>query len=89
MLVYIFFNKKTGNTSTQAGTEIAKNQELANEFHRLITREFKKHKIYSSLRYNIWDADLEDIQSIIKYSKGAKFVRDLLILTANILRLFR
>ena len=89
MLVYIFFNKKTGNTSTQAGTEIAKNQELANEFHRLITRGFKKHKIYSSLRYNIWDADLEDIQSIIKYSKGAKFVRDLLILTANILRLFR
>ena len=38
-----------------------------------IIRKLKKHKVYSSFRDNIWDADLRDIQLISKYNKEIRF----------------
>ena len=40
-------------------------EELAEELHKPITRKFVKDKVYSSLKDNIWGADLADIQLIL------------------------
>ena len=48
------------------------NYQLANELHKPIIRKFKKRKVYSSFRDNIWGVDLADMQSLSKYSKGNK-----------------
>ena len=48
------------------------NYQLANELYKPIIRKFKKRKVYSSFRDNIWGVDLADIQSLSKYNKGTK-----------------
>ena len=62
------FDKKAKDTSTFTGTGISEDQQLTNELHRPITREFKKRKIYSLRRDNIWDADLANMQLLSKYN---------------------
>ena len=46
--------------------------QLANELHRQIIRKFKRRKVYSSFRDNIWGEDLADMQSLSKHIKGTK-----------------
>ena len=48
------------------------NYQLANELHKPIIRKFKKRKVYSSFRDNIWGVDLADMESLSKYNKGNK-----------------
>ena len=48
------------------------NYQLGNELYKPIIRKFKKRKVYSSFRDNIWGVDLADIQSLTKYNKGTK-----------------
>ena len=69
-MVYKFFDKKC------CGSTIANepNYQLANELHQPIIRKFKKRKVYSSFRGNIWGVDLADIQSLSKYNKGNKYL---------------
>ena len=50
------------------------NYELADELHKPIIRKFKKRKVYSSFRDNIWEVDLADMQSLSKYNKGIKYL---------------
>ena len=59
-----------------SGSEIANepNYQLANELHKPIIRKFKKRKVYSSFRDNIWGVDLADMQSLSKYNKGIKYL---------------
>ena len=52
--------------------EIKENQQLANELHEPINRMFKKRKVYSSFKDNIWGVDLADMQLISKYNKGIR-----------------
>ena len=59
-----FFDKKS------KGSDIKENQQLANELQKPIIRKFKKRKVYSSFKDNIWGVDLDDMQLISKYSKG-------------------
>ena len=47
---------------------------MANELHKPIIRKFKKIKVYSSFRDNIWGVDLADMQSLSKYNKGIKYL---------------
>ena len=47
---------------------------LANELHKPIIRKFKKIKVYSSFKDNIWGADLADTQLISKYNKGIRYL---------------
>ena len=68
-MVYKFFDKK----SKGSGIKSMSNQQLADELHRSIIREFKKRKVYSSLKDNIWGVDLADMKIISKYNKGIKF----------------
>ena len=42
--------------------------------HKPIIRKFKKRKIYSSFKDNIWGTDLDDMQLIIKLNKGIRFL---------------
>ena len=65
-----FFDKKS------SASDIAneRNYQLANELHKPIIRKFKKRKVYSSFRDNIWGVDLADMQSLSKYNKGIKYL---------------
>ena len=56
---------------------IANNKEniqLADELHKPIIKKFKKRKVYSSFRDNIWGADLADMQLLSKFNKGFRFL---------------
>ena len=37
-------------------------------------RKFKKRKVSSSFRENIWGVDLADMQKLSKYNKGIKYL---------------
>ena len=50
------------------------NQQLADELHKPIIRKFKRLKVYSSFKDNVWGADLADMQLISKYNKGIRFL---------------
>ena len=69
-MVYKFFDKKSSGSSIT--NEL--NYELANKIHKLISGKFKKRKVYSSFRDNIWGADLADMQSLSRYNKGIKYL---------------
>ena len=77
LLVYDFFDKKTAGGAVK--NEIMQDKELAKELHKPIIRKFKKRKIYSSLIYNMWEADLADMQFISIFNKGFRFYYALLI----------
>ena len=50
------------------------NLQLAEELCKPIIRKFKKEKVYSGFRDNIWGADLVDVQLISKFNKGYRFL---------------
>ena len=58
-MVYKFFDKKTAGSSIKSTSQ---NEKLAEELPKLIIRKFKKKKVYSAFKDNIWGADLADIQ---------------------------
>ena len=64
-MVYKFFDKK----SSENGIVNEPNYQLVNELHNPIIRKFKKRKVYSSCRDNIWGFDLADMQSPIEIIK--------------------
>ena len=71
-MVYKFFDKK----SKGSGVNIKANpsEQLAEELHKPIIRNFKKRKVYSGFKDNIWGADLVDMQLISKLNKGFRFL---------------
>ena len=75
-MVYKFFDKKSVSLDKSKGSGIINepNYQLANELHKPIIRKFKKRKVYSSFRDNIWGVDLADMQSLSKYKKGIKYL---------------
>ena len=81
-MVYKFFDKKT------QGSGLANNKEniqLADELPKPVIRTFKKRKVYSSFKENIWGVDLADLQLLSKCNKGFRFFYVLLIFLVNIL----
>ena len=78
-MVYRFFDKKSSGSGRplSSASLIANNKEniqLADELHKPIIRKFKKRKVHSSFRDNIWGADLADMQLVSKFSKGLRFL---------------
>ena len=69
-MVYKFSDKKF------IGSGIANepNYQLADELHKSIIRKFKRRKVYSSFRDNIWGIGLADIQSLSKFNEGNKYL---------------
>ena len=81
LLLIIFFYKKSTSLSDKsvsgsgvANNEIKQNLQLAKELHKPIIRKFKKRKVYSGFKDNIWGADLADMQLISKFNKGFRFL---------------
>ena len=69
-MVYKFFDNK----SSGSGVSNELNYQLADELHRQIIRKFKKRKVNSSFRDNIWGVDLADMKSLSKCNKGIKYL---------------
>ena len=82
-MVYNFFDSKVtspdktsvGSGGKHVNTKIApQNEQLAEELHKSIIRRFKKRKVYSTFKDNIWGVDLADMQLSSKYNKGIRFL---------------
>ena len=77
-MVYKFFDSKVTSPdkkSIGSGANLTpQNEKLAEELHKPIIRKFKKRKVYSAFKDNIWDADLADMQLLSKYNKGIRFL---------------
>ena len=69
-IVYKLSDKK----SKGSGIKSMSNQQLTNELQKPIIRKFKKRKVYSSFKDNIWGADLADMQLISKYNRGIRYL---------------
>lgn len=48
------------------GIKSVPNQQLADEVHKPIIGKFKKRRVYFSIKHNILDVHLADMQLIIK-----------------------
>ena len=66
----MFFDEKATGSDVAAEPSY----QLANELHKQIIRKFKRRKVYSSFRDNIWGADFADMQSLSKYNKGITYL---------------
>ena len=83
-MFYRFFNKKSDKSVS--GSSIVNNNkqnrrpldlaalQLAKELHKPIIRKFKKRKVYSGFKNNIWGTDFADMQLISKFIKGFRFL---------------
>ena len=58
-MVYKCFDKKTKGSGVNIPLKF--NEQLAKELHKTIIRKFKKGKVYSGFKDNIWGADLADM----------------------------
>ena len=72
-MVYKFLDKKLKGGGI-ANNDIKQNLDLTEELHKPIIIKFKKSKVYSGFRDNIWGADLADMQLISKFNKGFRFL---------------
>ena len=71
-MVYKFFDSKSvgsGNNKEKSRPLI-----LADELHKPVIRKFKKRKVYSQFKDNIWGVDLADMQSLSRKNKGIKYL---------------
>ena len=67
--------KSVGTGAKRFNTKITpQNEQLAEELHKPIIRKFKKRKVYSTFKDNIWGVDLADMQLLSKYNKGIRFL---------------
>ena len=69
-MAYKFFDSKVSGRGAKL---IPENEQLANELHKPIIRKFKKRKVYSTFKDNIWGVDL-DVQLLRKCNKGVIFL---------------
>ena len=67
----MFFDKNLQGSGLATNKE---NIQLAGELHKPIIRKFKKRKVHSSFRDNIWGVDLADMQLLSKFNKGFRFL---------------
>ena len=71
-MVYKFVDKKSKGGNINIPLDF--NEQLAEELHKPIIRNFKKRTVYSGFKDNIWGADLADMQLISKFNKGFRFL---------------
>ena len=69
-MVYKFFDKKSQGSGLASNKE---NIQLADELYKPIITKFKKRKVHSSFRDNVWGIDLADMQLLSKFNKRFRF----------------
>ena len=73
-MVYKFFNERTKGSGINLQAKSLNNEILAEELHNPIIKNFKRRKVYSSFKDNIWGVDLADMQLIGQYNKGIRYL---------------
>ena len=73
-MVYKFFNERTKRSGINLQAKSLNNEILAEELHKPIIKNFKRRKVYSSFKDNIWGVDLADMQLISQYNKGIRYL---------------
>ena len=80
-MLYKVFDKKSAllidksvSVVSVANNEIKQNLQLAKELYKPIIRKFKKRKVYSGIRDNIWGADLADMQLMSNFNRILIFI---------------
>ena len=87
-MVYKFFNERTKGLGIESGNRFPENKQLAEELHKPIIKNFKRRKVYSSFKDNIWDVDLADMQLISKYNKEIRYLLCVIDFLVDMLGLF-
>ena len=65
---------KKSISSGVTNNKTKQNLQLAEELHKQIINKFKKRKVYSGFKDNIWGANLANMQLISKFNKGFRFL---------------
>ena len=73
-MVYTFFNERTKGSGINLQANSLNNEVLAEELHKPIIKNFKRRKVYSIFKDNIWGVDLADMQLISRYNKGIRYL---------------
>ena len=74
-MVYKFFNERTKGSGIENKGNLQVNSPLAEEeLQKSIIKNFKRRKVYSSFKDNIWGVDLADMTLISKFNKGIKYL---------------
>ena len=78
-MVYKFFDSKVASPdkkSVRSGINKEKSRPLilADELHKPVIRKFKKRKLYSQFKDNIWGVDLAEMQSLSRKNKHIKYL---------------
>ena len=70
-MVYKYFDKTFADSvvATLENKSAFNNEQLAEEFHKPITRNVKERTVYSRFKRNIWGAELANMQLISKFNK--------------------
>ena len=63
-MVYKFFDKNSAGSGVNIPFKF--NKQLAKELHKPIITKFRKRKVYSGFKNNIWGVGLPDMQLISK-----------------------
>ena len=71
-MVLKFFEKRASGSDIK--NKNISNEELVEELHKPIIKNFEKRKAESSFIGNIWGADLGDMQLISKFNKEFRFL---------------
>ena len=54
-MMYKFLNKKTGSwVRMTSKARLSVNEQLAEELHKLVTKKFRRRKVYGRFKDNIW-----------------------------------
>ena len=72
-MVYKFSERKTGSgliVTSKIGVNI--NEKLAKDWCKLVIRLFKRRKVYTRFKDNIWAANLSEIGSLSSMNKNVK-----------------
>ena len=62
-MVYKFLDKKTGSG-------ISVSEQLAEELHNTVIKKFKRRKVYTRFKDNIWTAGLAEMESLSSKNKN-------------------
>ena len=71
-MVYKLFDKKSSGSGVKS--EIKRNQQLSEELPKPLIRKFENKKVHSSFKYNIWGADIVDMQWVSNFNKRFRFL---------------
>ena len=58
----------------KAGSGVSVNEQLAEELHKPVIKNFKRRKVYAKFKDNIWAADLAEMGSLPSKNKNVKYM---------------